>query len=249
MNKSDMRKSIQAYLCAQLDCTPDDLSGTGGSSSSGTVYVPNRSAEPPFIRLAAIGQRVIVSASPDLLPRIEEWTRNRCRDEIFELPLVYGQTIHYIPDEVPQLPLPSGYNYRLLEGEAIRQLAGLTGFPNSLAFDSQGRTGTGIVCFAEAEGKIIALAGAGQEYESLWEMGVDTDPNYRSQGLGAALVSWLTRELLARERVPFYSASVTNIGSQSAAHRSGLRPYWMDTYSNVLLDDYVYKNLSVSEII
>lgn len=237
MNKHIILKAIQSYLSARLGCTPEDLSGAG------TLYVADQNAEPPFLQLAAVGERVIVSASPDLLPEIERLTQGRTRDELFELPLAYGQTIHFIPDDIPDIPLPSGYEYRLLEGEAIDRLAGLAGFPNSLAFGENGRTGTGIVCFAEAQGKIIALAGAGQEAETLWEMGVDTDPAHRGRGLGAALTVWLTRELLARERAPFYSASVTNIGSQSVAHRSGLRPCWVDTYSNVLREDYIYKNL------
>lgn len=236
MNKNIIIHSVSAYLSARLGCAQEELSG------SGVLYVPNKSAEPPFLQLAAVGERVIVSASPELLPQVRAMTEGRTRDEIFELPLVYGQTIHFIPDNIPDIPMPDGYEYSLLEEEALKELVGLTGFPNSLAFDENGHTGTGIVCFARSGGKIAALAGAGQESGSLWEMGVDTDPAHRGKGLGAALTAWLTRELLARERVPFYSASVTNIGSQSVAHRSGLRPCWVDTYSNALRDDYIYKN-------
>lgn len=235
MNKNIIIQAVRAYLSALLGCSPDELSG------GGVLYVPNESAEPPFLQLAAVGERVIVSASPELLTKVQAMTEGRSRDEIFELPLVYGQTIHFIPDNVPDLPMPDGYEYSLLEGESLKELAGLTGFPNSLAFDEDGHTGTGIVCFARSGGRIAALAGAGQESGELWEMGVDTDPAHRGKGLGAALVGRLARELMARERVPFYSASVTNIGSQSVAHRSGLRPCWMDTYSNVLRDDYIYK--------
>lgn len=236
MNTNIITQSIYAYLSARLGCSTEELSGDG------VLYVPNMSAEPPFLQLAAVGERVIVSASPELLPRVKDLTQGRSRDEIFELPLVYGQTIHFIPDKVTDRPMPDGYEYGLLEGEALYELAGLTGFPNSLAFDEDGQTGTGIVCFARSGGRIIALAGAGQESGELWEMGVDTDPAHRGKGLGAALVGWLTRELIVRERVPFYSASVTNIGSQSVARRSGLRPCWVDTYSNVLRDGYIYKD-------
>lgn len=240
MNKNIIIRSVCAYLSARLDCSPDELSG------SGTVYVPNRTAEPPFLQLAAVGERVIVSASPELLPRVRELTEGRSRDEIFELPLVYGQTIHFIPDNVPDIPLPDGYEYRLLEGDDISELSGLRGFPNSLAFDESGHTGTGIVFFARSGDNIAALAGAGQEAPGLWEMGVDTDPAHRGRGLGAALAARLARELMQRERAPFYSASVTNIGSQSVAHRAGLRPLWVDTYSNTLLEDYIYKDITVN---
>lgn len=240
MNKNIIIRSVYAYLSARLGCSTEELSGDG------VLYLANRAAEPPFLQLAAIGERVVVSASPELLPRVRELTEGRSRDEIFELPLVYGQTIHFIPDDLTNRPMPDGYEYSLLEGEALRELAGLRGFPNSLAFDGNGHTGTGIVCFAKSGSKIAALAGAGQESENLWEMGVDTDTAHRGKGLGAALVGWLARELMERERVPFYSASVTNIGSQSVAHRAGLRPIWVDTYSNTLLDDYIYKDITMN---
>ena len=222
MNKHIILDRTRDYLAAELGCSPADL------SSSGTLYVANACARPPYIKLAAIGERVIASASPELLPRVRELTEGRSRDELFEL------------------PLPDGYEYRLLEGEAIGGLRGLEGFPNSLAFDSRGHTGTGIVFFAQSNGKIAALAGAGEESEGLWEMGVDTEPSHRGRGLGAALVSRLSLELMERGRVPFYSASVTNIGSQSVAHRAGLRPLWVDTYSNTLLDSYKYNATTIN---
>lgn len=232
MNPCIIINTVRAYLAAQLDCTPEGLSG------SGVLYVPNRTAQPPFLKLAVIGGgRVVVSSSPELLPQVKALTQGRTRDELFELPLVYGQTIHFIPDQVSDMPLSAGYEYHLLEGAALGQLAGLSAFPNSLAFDEDGHTGTGMVCFAQFQDQMIALAGAGEQSQSLQEMGVDTSPSHRGRGL----VSWLARELLARERVPFYSASVNNIGSQAVAHRSGLRPCWMDTYSNVLREDYIYK--------
>ena len=115
-----------------------------------------------------------------------------------------------------------------------------------ISFDRRGHTGTGIVFFAQSRGKIAALAGAGEESEGLWEMGVDTEPSHRGRGLGAALVSRLSLELMERGRVPFYSASVTNIDSQSVAHRAGLRPLWVDTYSNTLLDSYIYKATTIN---
>ena len=132
------------YLAAELGCDVSELSG------SGTVYVANERAKAPFIKLAAMGERVIASASPELLPKVRELTEGRSRDEIFELPLVYGQTIHFVPDRVPDIPLPGGYEYRLLEGDGVYELSGIEGFPNSLAFDKAGHTGTGIVLFAKS---------------------------------------------------------------------------------------------------
>ena len=50
-------------------------------------------------------------------------------------------------------------------------------------------------------------------------------------------------ELLARSIVPFYSASVTNIGSQMVANRCGYMPYWVDTFGTILDGSSVYNDL------
>ncbi len=72
---------------------------------------------------------------------------------------------------------------------------------------------------------------------------VDVLPEYRNSGMGTYLVAKLTRELLKRDMVPFYSASVTNIGSQMVASRCGYIPAWVDTYGTVLDGGSPYGNL------
>ena len=64
------------------------------------------------------GAGVVVSASPELLPRVEPLLTGKSRDEAFEFPLVYGQSLYYLPDlgRFHPLPLPEGYQYRLLAG-------------------------------------------------------------------------------------------------------------------------------------
>lgn len=65
-------------------------------------------------------------------------------------------------------------------------------------------------------------------------------PNAR---LGTCLVRGLTKELLARNIVPFYSASITNIGSQMVANRCGYIPFWVDTFGTVLDGSSVYNHM------
>ncbi len=59
-------------------------------------------------------------------------------------------------------------------------------------------------------------------------------PEYRKSALGTKIVSNLTADIIKQGAVPFYSASVTNLGSQMVANRSGYIPCWIDTYGNIL---------------
>lgn len=235
-----MLERARDHVARHLDCPPDKL------LAPGTSFVENRRAEAPFLEVCTMGQGVVVSASPELLPRVEPLLTGKSRDEVFEFPLVYGQSLYYLPDlgRFHPLPLPEGYRYRLLTGEQVKELWGITGFDNSLAFDAQGETPTCIVFFAERDGEVAGLAGAAPEGEALWEMGVDVLPQFRRGGLGAALVSHLTSAILERDVVPFYCASVTNIGSQGAAFRAGLVPGWVSTYRTVLDGSFAYGDLA-----
>lgn len=119
--------------------------------------------------------------------------------------------------------------------DEIFSLRGLQGFDNSLAFDDRGHTPTKAACLARNADMITGVSGAAPvSPEGLWEVGVDVLPEYRNSGMGTYLVAKLTRELLKRDMVPFYSASVTNIGSQMVASRCGYIPAWVDTYGTVL---------------
>ena len=239
MNQEELLRRAKAFAAAGLDCSPEILDGEG------TLFVENRREAPPFLKICTMGKAVVVSASPEVLPRVRPFLEGKSRDEVFEFPLVYGQSLYFLPDlrQCSPLPLPEGYSYHLLEGDSVAELRGISGFPNSLAFDEQGNTPTSLVFYGEREGEIAGLGGAAPEGEGLLEMGVDVLPDHRRCGLGAALVSHLTAAILEREQVPFYCASVTNIGSQGVAFRTGLVPGWVSTYRTVLDGSFSYGEL------
>lgn len=128
--------------------------------------------------------------------------------------------------------------------DEIFSLRGLQGFDNSLAFDDRGHTPTKAACIARNGDMITGVSGAAPASpEGLWEVGVDVLPEYRNSGMGTYLVTKLTGELLKRDVVPFYSASVTNIGFQMVAARCGYIPAWVDTYGTVLDGSSPYGDL------
>jgi len=80
-------------------------------------------------------------------------------------------------------------------------------------------------------------------YNDVWEIGIDVIEQYRNERLGTYLVKKLTRELLTKNIIPFYSASITNIASQMVANRSGYIPFWVDTFGTILNGSSVYNDI------
>ncbi len=231
---------IEKLLSKEYDCSMERL------HKKGTFFSVKHHRERLCIKILAYGNCVIVCTSEELHEKVQRLLKNRSRDEIFECPFVYGQTIHYVPDRnhAVSVPVPPGYEYEVLFEKEIRTLQGLTGFENALAFEADGSTPTRAVCIARQGQKIIGVAGAaGSLADGVWEAGVDVQEEYRGAGLGSWLTGRLTEELLARDIVPFYSASVTNLGSQMVAHRCGYRPMWVDTFGTVLDGSFAYEEL------
>lgn len=240
--KAVMKKKIEELLSKEFYCSIEHLNGKE------TVFSVNPSSKQPYIKILAYRDCIIVCTSENLHGKVRKLLLGKNRDEIFELPLVYGQTIHYIPDGSFAADMAAPYDCicEYLYGKEILSLAGLSGFENSLAFDGDGTTPTKAVYAARDKGRIIGLAGAAESsVNGVWEMGVDVLEEYRHAGLGTYLVRKLTGELLSENIVPFYSASVTNIGSQMVAHRCGYIPCWVDTYGTILDGSSVYNDIAI----
>ena len=62
----------------------------------------------------------------------------------------------------------------------------------------------------------------------MWQIGVDVLPEYRKQGIASALTSALAKEILIREKVPFYCSAWSNIRSVRNAVKSGFIPAWVE---------------------
>ena len=238
--KETIKNRIEELLSEEYYCSLSELKGKG------TIYSVNTNAARPYIKILAYRNCVVVCTSKNLHDKVQELLQGKNRDEIFELPFVYGQTIHYVPnsDYSINTSIIPDYECEFLFDKNVLSLKNLMGFENSLAFDGNGFTPTKAVYVARDGQQIIGVAGAAESsVKGVWEVGIDVMPKYRNARLGTYLVNRLTKELLERNIVPFYSASVTNIGSQMVASRCSYIPLWVDTFGTTLDGSSVYNEI------
>ena len=88
-----IKKKMEELLSKEFYYSPDELNGKS------TVYTVNFNAKQPYIKILAYRNCVVVCTSENLRYKVQELLQSKNRDEIFELPLVYGQTIHYVPND------------------------------------------------------------------------------------------------------------------------------------------------------
>ena len=75
---------------------------------------------------------------------------------------------------------------------------------------------------------LVGLAACSADCEDMWQIGVDVLPKYRRQGIASALTSTLAKEILSRNKVPFYCTAWSNIRSVRNAVKSGFIPAWVE---------------------
>jgi len=81
---------------------------------------------------------------------------------------------------------------------------------------------------AYKDNKLAGLAACSADCETMWQIGVDVLPEERRQGIATAITSRLAKEILDREKVPFYCCAWSNIKSARNAIKSGFRPAWVE---------------------
>ena len=110
MTKNEIQNIIQGYLKQEFSCTENDLIGEE------VVFTKNLFKN-SYIKMLTYKACTVVNISEDLYVFVKEELIGRNRDEIFEYPLVYGQTIHFIPDVrlINEPVLPDMYTYELLD--------------------------------------------------------------------------------------------------------------------------------------
>ena len=237
MNKEKIIGIIKNYLSDKFDCDIDVLDRSG-------LNIIKNEIDDYKIKMLLFYDLVLVSASENLYEIAKERLNGKNIYEIFEFPLVYGQSIYYIPD-VDRFEMQdeiSDYEFRLFDGNTC-DIELTSGFENAITFDENGKCISQIAYCAYDNGKIIGVAGADKVNENIWEVGIEILPEYRKSGLATILTKNLTMKILEKGIVPIWCASSTNIGSQAVASRSNYIPLWVESFGDIFDDNYVYKDL------
>ncbi len=132
---------------------------------------------------------------------------------------------YFLPD-MNRLPdLSCAYETRILKQEDFGELY-LPEWSNALCSDRRQLDVLGVGAY---EGnRLIGLAACSADCEDMWQIGVDVLPEYRRQGIACALTGALAKEIISREKVPFYCTAWSNVRSVRNAFKSGFVPAWVE---------------------
>lgn len=235
MNKEEIINKIKNYLSIKFNCDRNNL------DKKGLNIIKNTSSNK--LKILLFYDFILVSTSENLYDLVKEKLYNKNVYEIFEFPLVYGQSIYYIPDlkRLTKQEELAEFEFKVYDGNTS-EIELSEGFENAITFDKNGKCISNIAYLAYHNGEIVGVAGADKINEDIWEVGIEVLPEYRKEGLATILSQNLTIKILEKGIVPIWCASSTNIGSQAVASRSNYIPLWVESFGDVYDENYVYKD-------
>ena len=223
------------------NCAPEDfLSGNNLVTFSqkhpkARVYLPL-----PFeCDLVSYGSNIVAQVGEELVRETIDYIDKHPAHDCFETPSILAlndavmkkgfkvcfMAEYFLPDMNHVKALECPYETRIMGPEEFKDLY-LPKWSNALC--EKRRDHDRIAIGAYDNGRLIGMAGASDDCETMWQIGIDVLPEYRRQGVASALTSTLAVEILKRGIVPFYCAAWSNIRSVRNAIKSGFRPAWVE---------------------
>jgi len=195
--------------------------------------------EPVSCNFVSYGSNVVALCRPEYSDVVREYTAKFEYYHLFETPNVHwlseklepmGQKVcfmaeYYLPNLQRLRRLPIGYETRVLTQEDFVPLY-VSRWENALCESRKELDVLGVGAYHR--GKLVGLAACSADADRMWQIGVDVLPEYRQQGIAAALTGALTFEILERGKVPFYCTAWSNIRSARNAVRCGFFPAWAE---------------------
>ncbi len=195
--------------------------------------------EPITCSLVSYGNNIVAASIPETIDAVSEYVERFEFYHCFETPNLHwlnerlqgmGHKIcfmaeYYLPD-VNRIPdLSCAYPTRLLEQGDFGDLY-LPEWSNALCRDRKQLDVLGIGAYDGDT--LVGLAACSADCEDMWQIGVDVLPEYRRRGIASALTSMLEKEIIRRNKVPFYCTAWSNVRSVRNAVKSGFAPAWVE---------------------
>lgn len=239
MTNKDILNIAMRQSAADLNCNPDDfLAAKNKIVISQKNHGARKYLELPFeCNLVSYGNNIVASLRSDISDIVGEYINKYPTEHCFETPNMnilseklsaYGLKIcfmaeYFLPDLSLLKKLTCRYERRILDNFSNLYLPE---WSNALC---EKRKELDVLGIGAYDGKrLIGLAGCSADCENMWQIGIDVLPQYRRQGIAAALTSSLAAEILKRGKVPFYCAAWSNIRSVRNAIKCGFRPAWVE---------------------
>jgi len=200
-----------------------------------------------FFRMNTFGKNTVMFADKQLIEWLSKTFKSTQTQEILDTDNRYlineklrsvgkklsGECmwyLHLLPEKVVEKP--TGFTYRIFNQDTINEL--YTTMKSQDAYKvlthAVEEDSEYTLAIAAYDNDLLIAVAACETYREIWDIGVDTLPEYRGRGLAGYLVKALALETEKCGKVASYNTWSGNIASTKVALNTGFYPVWLSHY-------------------
>lgn len=242
--KTELMNITKAQLAADYNCKVTDFTKSENTITKNELIKGRRiySSDGCFMKILCFCDSAIITADEQIIPWMDENFRDEDASWLFEYGKLkyidkklneFGHELadihhYYIPNANAREIEPL-HHTKWFEQQDIQQFKDDERFGEALAFD---QTHPDVLAVAALEGdRIMGMAGASADSETMWQIGIDVIPEFRGRGVATNLTALLKQEILRRGKIPFYGTVESHNVSKNTAISAGFIPAWAEAYS------------------
>lgn len=194
-----------------------------------------------FLFMACFGKAAVAAVRPELEPFMTDYIANMNGFRCFDMPLdileqelkKHGAIISeieefYLLDKNEIQPVNPDFECEILDGEAIKKLYGDHRFHMALGYSQESARRDMLAVVAYEKDEILGVAGASNDTDDIWQIGVDVVPDIQRRHVATDMVKIISNEVLKRNKIPYYGTAWSNIASKRVAINAGYKPVWVE---------------------
>lgn len=237
-----MNVVLQNQLSLDYCCTPEEVLDSHNHFTGHRFLEGRRRFEETgecVLKLALVNGKLLFTGREDIISWCREEFGNEGAEWFMEPPVVRklndrlyqeGYCIvkahpFFISGEVTEVDA-GDYDIRWYRGSEIEEFRGDERFGKAYSFCETAPDVIGVGAFRE--GRVLGMAGASADSPTMWQIGINVEPEYRGLHLGEILVTLLKNEILKEGALPYYGTAFSHLASQRIALASGFRPAWVE---------------------
>ena len=234
MNNADIQIIALRQLSKELNCSISDLLGTESKvviSKPGEYY--------NFCNMVCYRNTLVASVDEKIKEFMDSFVANKIGFRCFEAFGVlskeffkYNRFIsigeRYLPDVTIDRKTNPDFDTVILRGGDIAALYDDKRFHMALSYKTTGLRADVLAVAGYKNNQILGVAGASNDYGTMWQVGIDVVPEHRNKGIAEILTKILTDEILKKGIVPFIGMAWSNIASINSAINSGYKLAWVE---------------------
>lgn len=238
-----MISTLKEQLAIDLNCSKEDFDNNNNIVKILCKnHLRRRNIDDDlFMFMACFGKGTVVATCEELEAFMTKYVENMDGFRCFDMPLnvlenelkKYGAIISeieefYLLERGEVCQVNTDFDIEILEGAAIRKLYDDHRFHMALGYSQEQERRDMLAVVASEDGEILGVAGASNDTDQIWQIGVDVVPEKRKHHVATDIVKIISNEVLKRNKVPYYGTAWSNIASKRVAINAGYKPAWVE---------------------